>query len=121
MEDVERESMRGIIHKGGTFLGTGRIPELKPPPKDCKDVEAWERRRQEITDVAVVNLRQLGIDAIIVIGGDGSFKGLSHIVDAYSIRYQEHLTLVGVPATIDNDIWGTDDTFVINNKTIKEL
>ena len=30
--DVERQTMRGIIHKGGTFLGTGRIPELKPPP-----------------------------------------------------------------------------------------
>jgi 6-phosphofructokinase 1 len=108
--DVERQAIRGIIHKGGTFLGTGRIPELKPPPHDCEDKVAWEKRRQEITDVAVVNLRQLGLSSIIVVGGDGSFKGLSHIVNAYQERYQDPLILVGVPATIDNDIWGSEDT-----------
>lgn len=110
LESIQREAMRGIIHKGGTFIGTGRIPELKPCPKDYPDPEAWARRRAEITDVAVVNLRQLGLDAIIVIGGDGSFKGLSHIVSAYTERYLAPLRLVGVPGTIDNDIWGTEDT-----------
>ena len=104
LESIQRQSMRGIMHKGGTFIGTGRIPELKPCPDNYPDPEAWNRRRAEITDVAVVNLRQLGLDAIIVIGGEGSFKGLTYIVNEYQDRYKEHLTLVGVPGTIDNDI-----------------
>jgi 6-phosphofructokinase 1 len=105
---ISRSDLRDIINRGGTFIGTGRVPELKPPPKDCADVEAWERRRQEITDVAVINIRQLSLDAVVVIGGDGSFKGLMHIVQAYEKRYGEPVGLVGVPATIDNDIWGTE-------------
>ncbi len=124
LESIQRQAMRGIMHKGGTFIGTGRIPELKPCPEDYPDPEAWNRRRAEITDVAVVNLRQLGLDAIIVIGGEGSFKGLTYIVNAYQDRYKEHLTLVGVPGTIDNDIWGTEDTIGFDtalNNTVDAL
>ncbi|MBM4291799.1 MAG: ATP-dependent 6-phosphofructokinase [Deltaproteobacteria bacterium] len=108
--NIEREAIRGIIHKGGTFIGTGRIPELKPAPPGCEDVALWERKRKEITDVAVVNLRQLGLDSVVVVGGDGSFNGMSHIIAAYEERYGEPLGLVGLPGTIDNDIWGTEDT-----------
>ncbi len=108
--NIERDAIRGIIHKGGTFIGTGRVPELKPPPAGCEDVELWERKRKEITDVAVVNLRQLGLDSVVVVGGDGSFNGMSHIISAYQERYGEPLGLVGLPGTIDNDIWGTEDT-----------
>lgn len=124
LESIQRQAMRGIMHKGGTFIGTGRIPELKPCPEGYPDPEAWDRRRAEITDVAVVNLRQLGLDGIIVIGGEGSFKGLSHIISAYEARYQDRLTLVGVPGTIDNDIWGTDDTIGFDtalNNTVDAL
>ena len=124
LESIQRNAMRGIIHKGGTFIGTGRIPELKPCPSDYPDPEAWERRRSEITDVAVVNLRQLGLDSLIVIGGEGSFKGLSYIVEAYEHRYQERLGLVGVPGTIDNDIWGTEHTIGFDtalNNTVDAL
>lgn len=105
---ISRSDLRDIINRGGTFIGAGRVPELKPPPADCKDVAAWERRRAEITDVAVINIRQLDLDAVIVLGGDGSFKGLTHIVESYARRYGEPVGLVGVPATIDNDIWGTE-------------
>ena len=124
LESIQRAAMRGIIHRGGTFIGTGRIPELKPCPEGYPDPEAWERRRAEITDVAVVNLRQLGLDSLIVIGGEGSFKGLSHIVSAYEDRYQERLGLVGVPGTIDNDIWGTEHTIGFDtalNNTVDAL
>jgi 6-phosphofructokinase 1 len=124
LESIQRQAMRGIMHKGGTFIGTGRIPELKPCPDNYPDPEAWNRRRAEITDVAVVNLRQLGLDAIIVIGGEGSFKGLSYIVNAYEERYKEDLTLIGVPGTIDNDIWGTEDTIGFDtalNNTVDAL
>ena len=105
---IVRQDMRGIIHRGGTFIGTGRVPELKPAPADCEDPELWERRRREVTDVAVVNLRQLGLRGVIVVGGDGSFKGMGHLQRSYEERYQEPLRLVGLPATIDNDIWGTE-------------
>ncbi len=106
--NIERRSIRDIINRGGTFIGTGRVPELKPPPSDCKDIEAWERARKETTQVAVINLRQLGLSAVIVVGGDGSFKGMQHIANSYRETYGEDIRLVGIPATIDNDIWGTE-------------
>lgn len=110
LASISRSDLRDIINRGGTFIGTGRVPELKPPPADLDDdgKAAWERRRQEITDVAVINIRQLGLDAVVVIGGDGSFKGLTHIAEAYRARYGKSVGLIGVPATIDNDIWGTE-------------
>lgn len=110
LRGIERPVIRDIIHRGGTFIGTGRIPELKDPPPDCEDVEAWNRRRAEITDVAVVNLRQLALKAVVVVGGDGSFKGMHHIVSAYNKRYGDPIRLIGIPATIDNDIWGTESS-----------
>ena len=106
--NIERRSIRDIIHRGGTFIGTGRVPELKPAPVDCPDVAGWNQRRAEITDVAVVNLRQLGLTGVVVVGGDGSFKGLSYLVAEYQRRYATSLPLVGIPGTIDNDIWGTE-------------
>lgn len=108
LASISRSDLRDIINRGGTFIGTGRVPELKPPPADCEDVRLWERKRREITDVAVINIRQLDLDAVVVIGGDGSFKGLTHIAAAYLERYGEPVGLIGVPATIDNDIWGTE-------------
>ena len=105
---IERTSLRDIIHRGGTFIGTGRIPELKPPPPGCLDVPAWERKRKEITDVAVINIRQFALSGLVVVGGDGSFKGLLNITQAYQERFGEPVGLVGLPGTIDNDIWGTE-------------
>jgi len=108
LADIERTSLRDIIHRGGTFIGTGRIPELKPPPPGCLDVPAWERKRKEITDVAVINIRQFALSGLVVVGGDGSFKGLLNITQAYQERFGEPVGLVGLPGTIDNDIWGTE-------------
>lgn len=108
LADIERTSLRDIIHRGGTFIGTGRIPELKPPPPGCLDVPAWERKRKEITDVAVINIRQFALSGLVVVGGDGSFKGLLSIAQAYQERFGEPVGLVGLPGTIDNDIWGTE-------------
>lgn len=108
LADIERTSLRDIIHRGGTFIGTGRIPELKPPPPGCTDVAAWERKRKEITDVAVINIRQFALSSLVVVGGEGSFKGLLNITHAYQERFGEPVGLVGLPGTIDNDIWGTE-------------
>lgn len=77
-----------IINRGGTFLGSARFPEFK-------DVEV----RKE----AIKNLEAHGIEALIVIGGDGSYMGAKKLSE---MGYP----CIGVPGTIDNDIAGTDYT-----------
>jgi 6-phosphofructokinase 1 len=82
-------SMANVIQRGGTILKTGRSPEFFSA---------------DVRSKAVANLKQNGIDALICIGGDGSFTG-AHVL------WQEHqIPIVGVPGTIDNDIYGTDFT-----------
>ncbi len=78
-----------IIQRGGTILHSARSPRFR---------EAAGRAS------AAENLRENGIDGLVVIGGDGSFRGAADLYNEHSIP------LVGVPATIDNDIWGTDFT-----------
>lgn len=82
-------SVANIIQRGGTFLKTGRCPEFQKP---------------EIRKAAIENLRREGIDGMVCIGGDGSFRG-AHLL------WQEHqFPITGIPGTIDNDIMGTDNT-----------
>ena len=78
-----------IIQRGGTILGTSRCPEMHN-----------ESGRAQ----AAASLRDRGIKALVVVGGDGSFRG----ADALSKEHQ--LLVVGLPGTIDNDIPGTDYT-----------
>ena len=82
-------SMANIIQRGGTILKTGRSPEF---------------HQAEVRTKAIANMRAAGIDALVCIGGDGSFTG-AHLL------WNEHkFPIVGVPGTIDNDIAGTDLT-----------
>ncbi len=84
------ESMRGMLPRGGTVLGTRR-----GSPFDTED--GVEQVKQ--------TLRDLGLDVLMVIGGNGSLSIASRL-------YAEHgLPVIGVPKTIDNDIEGTDLTF----------
>jgi 6-phosphofructokinase 1 len=82
-----RDLVSGIMHRGGTVLRSSRSPEFF-------DIEV--RRR------AYENLRARGIDKLIVIGGDGSFRALNQFHADFGIPF------AGIPATIDNDIAGTD-------------
>jgi 6-phosphofructokinase 1 len=82
-------SVSNIIQLGGTILKTSRNQEF-----------FWPEGRAK----AAANLRERGIDGLIVVGGDGSFRGLHAIAREHGIR------AVGVPGTIDNDIYGTDAT-----------
>lgn len=77
----------GILNKGGTFLGTKRYDELKDPA-----------RQGEVLKKIEGNLKRREIDGLVVIGGDGSFRGAKLISEK----------IIGVPATIDNDLFGTD-------------
>lgn len=84
-----RDDVRGILQRGGTILGTSRRD-----PYVHGDGYASVRRTVEAN----------GIDAVIVIGGDGTLR------TALALQ-EEGLSLIGVPKTIDNDIAGTDMTF----------
>ncbi len=86
---MHSRSVANIIQRGGTILKTAR----------CKDFFTPEGRRK-----AYENLRKLGIDGLVVIGGDGSFRG----ADIFSREYD--IPCIGLPGTIDKDIAGTDFT-----------
>ncbi len=83
-------SVADIIHRGGTILKTSRCPEFKT---------------DEGLDKAYQNLVDEGVDALVVIGGDGTFRGASAL-------HKRHpgIRIVGLPGTIDNDLYGTDFT-----------
>ncbi len=83
------KDVNNIIHQGGTILGTYRSEEFK----------TVEGRKQ-----AIENLRKNEIDAFICIGGDGTFTGAS------ILSKEMNIPIIGIPGTIDNDIYGTDHT-----------
>ena len=98
---LTRDSVRGIAHMGGTILRTtNRGNPFKWPRKKADGT--WDE--VDRSDEMLVNARQLGIDATIVIGGDGSLS----IADQLS---EKGMRVVGVPKTIDNDVAGTITTF----------
>jgi len=85
--EASRELVSGIMHRGGTFLRSSRS-------KRFFDYEFREQAHR--------NLEKRGIEALIVIGGDGSFRALNQFHSDFGIPF------AGIPATIDNDIAGTD-------------
>lgn len=89
IEELNLSSVSGIIKYGGTFLQTAR----------CKDFLTREGRKK-----AYDNFKKYGIKSLIVIGGDGSFRGLYDLINEFPIQG------IGVPGTIDNDLYGTDYT-----------
>ena len=86
---LNTRSVRGIINKGGTFLYSARSDEFRQPNGRKK---------------AFNNLKKNNIDGLIVIGGDGSFTG------ALKLRDEFNFPVIGIPGTIDNDIYGTSHT-----------
>lgn len=86
---MESKSVANIIQRGGTVLKTAR----------CKEFYEPEGRKK-----AYDNLKKFGIDGLVVIGGDGSFKGAQKFSQEFDIP------CIGLPGTIDKDIAGTDST-----------
>jgi 6-phosphofructokinase 1 len=86
---LENKSVANIIQRGGTILKTSR----------CKPFFEPEGRA-----LAYKNIKALGIDGLVIIGGDGSFKGAQKLSDEHNIP------CIGLPGTIDKDIAGTDFT-----------
>lgn len=87
--ELKRNSVANTIQRGGTILGTARSTEFKTDPGMAK---------------AKKTLKKHKIDALIVIGGDGSMKGAHEFTKKYRIK------MIGLPGTIDNDLFGTDFT-----------
>jgi len=88
IKEVDRSFVSEILMRGGTILKTAR---LKSFVEDA------------VMDIAVNNLKALHIDTLVVIGGDGSYRGASALS-------KKGINVIGIPATIDNDVIGTDTT-----------
>jgi 6-phosphofructokinase 1 len=89
MEPLDRRAVANIIHQGGTVLGTARSPEFMTSQGRA---------------MAIENLEKRGIEGLILIGGDGTFRGGTVLSQECGV------SIIGVPGTIDNDVYGTDYT-----------
>jgi len=99
--ELDRESVRGISHLGGTILGSTNRGNPTAYPMQQPDGSWIEVDR---SDELIAKFRDEGIDALITIGGDGSLTIGNHL-------HQHGLCVVGVPKTIDNDLDKTTTTF----------
>ncbi|WP_372882662.1 6-phosphofructokinase [Psychromonas sp.] len=88
IKPLTRHSVSDMINRGGTFLGSARFPAFK---------------EESVRKEAIKNLEKHGIEALVVIGGDGSYMGAKKLSE---MGYP----CIGIPGTIDNDIAGTDYT-----------
>ena len=88
IEPLTRETVGDIVNRGGTILGSARLPEFK-------DIEVRKK--------AIAQLKKRGIEAVVVIGGDGSYRGALSLTEM-------GINCIGLPGTIDNDITCTDYT-----------
>jgi 6-phosphofructokinase 1 len=88
MSPLQARDVGGIIQQGGTILGSARSPEFAQPPGRSQ---------------ALSHLRKRAIEALVVIGGNGSQTGSNSLA-------REGFPVIGVPSTIDNDLYGNDVT-----------
>ncbi|MCR3754708.1 MAG: 6-phosphofructokinase I [Candidatus Westeberhardia cardiocondylae] len=86
MIKLDRYSVSDVINRGGTFLGSARFPEFQ---------------NENIRKIGIQNMVNRGIDALVVIGGDGSYIGAKLLTDM-------GMPCISLPGTIDNDVAGTD-------------
>ena len=86
--EFDRHSTRNIINVGGTFLKSARFPEFKDPA---------------VREEAIKQMKKVGMEALVVIGGDGSYNGALKLTEM-------GINCIGIPGTIDNDIPDTDFT-----------
>lgn len=92
MELLTSREVSGILQRGGTILQTARNEEFKTPQGQKK---------------ALRRLNERGIEGVVVIGGDGSLRGALQL-------HKLDVPVIGVPASIDNDIWGTDTSIGVD-------
>lgn len=96
IEEINARSVKNILHRGGTILKSSRSEEFKTK----------EGRKK-----AYDNLQKHGIDALVLIGGNGTFTGGHIFWEEFDVP------VIGVPGTIDNDLYGTDFTIGFDSAT----
>ncbi len=87
--ELKNESVSNVLHRGGTILKTSRSDRFKT---------------EEGMIAAAEQIKKNSIDALVIIGGDGSFRGAAKFSETH------HIPVMGIPKTIDNDIFGTDSS-----------
>ena len=94
--ELSEQDLSGILTVGGTILGTSREKPFKSSGKG----------KNEISKPVLIkeHYEQLGLDCLVCIGGNGTIK-------TANLLSQEGLNVIGIPKTIDNDVWGTDQSF----------
>lgn len=97
------DTVSGILHKGGTILYSSNKDNLFDYTVEENGVSV----KKDVSDVAVENLKKAGIDALVVIGGDGTLTSARDFS-------RKGVKVIGVPKTIDNDLAATDVTFGFN-------
>ena len=102
--DLDLKAVSGILHEGGTILKSSNKDNLFNYPVRQKDGSI---EYKDISDDAIKNLKYLGVDALIVIGGDGTLTSARDFA-------RKGIPVIGVPKTIDNDLPKTDVTFGFN-------
>lgn len=88
MIQLHHYSVSDIINRGGTFLGSSRFPGFK---------------KNTVISIVIKNMNKRKLDALVIIGGDGSYMGAKRLSDM-------GIPCIGLPGTIDNDVAGTDYT-----------
>ncbi len=94
--ELTEQDLSGILTVGGTILGTSREKPFKGSGKGKNEIKKPVLIKEHYD--------QLGLDCLVCIGGNGTIK-TAHLLS------QEGLNVIGIPKTIDNDVWGTDLTF----------
>ena len=97
--NLSQDDVRGLLPQGGTILGStnkGHFAMVQVDGQEQRDPRPYKELAQ--------NMRRLGLDAVVIIGGEGS-QGIASELAKYGVR------AVGVPKTIDNDLYGSDRTF----------
>jgi 6-phosphofructokinase 1 len=100
MRTLGRAELSGILTTGGTILGSSN--KANPAAYATQQGGRWITR--DVRDDVVGHCTRARLDALVIIGGDGTMTGAAQLVE-------RGLMVVGVPKTIDNDLWGTDITF----------
>jgi phosphofructokinase-like protein len=98
------DSTSGILHRGGTILYSSNKDNLF----DYQVEENGVTVKKDVSDVAVENMKKEGVDALVVIGGDGTLTSARDFS-------RKGVNVIGVPKTIDNDLAATDVTFGFNS------
>jgi len=100
---LDLNTISGIGYRGGTILGSSN----RDDPFNFLTFKDGQETFSDQSDRAIIHLNDLGLEGLVVIGGDGSL----HIADQF---YQKGVNVIGVPKTIDNDLSATDVTFGFN-------